>query len=156
MANDDKYPVEFVKTPAEADLVILWLIPTGNALFGSTGAPISVSLSKSSIDVGYVNKISARKPAILAINYTNPWVIDEVYNDKTKANIKGVIATFGTSADALLDVITGKFNPSGKMPFATPVSDSAVENQKEDVPGYLEGEGYALFKYDEGLSYNKQ
>jgi beta-glucosidase len=101
-----------------------------------------------------VNKISARKPAILAINYTNPWVIDEVYNDK--ANIKGVIATFGTSADALLDVIIGKFNPSGKMPFATPVSDSAVENQKEDVPGYLEGDGYALFKYDEGLSYNNQ
>jgi len=154
LSNDDKYPVEFVKTPAEADIVVLWLIPTGNALFGSTGAPISVSLSKCSIDVAYVNKISARKPAILAINYTNPWVIDEVYNDK--ANIKGVIATFGTSADALLDVITGKFNPSGKMPFATPVSDSAVENQKEDVPGYLEGDGYSLFKYDEGLSYNKQ
>jgi len=154
MSDSDKYPVKFVKTPAEADIVVLWLIPTGNALFGSTGAPISVSLSKCSIDVAYVNRISARKPAILAINYTNPWVIDEVYNDK--ANIKGVIATFGTSADALLDVITGKFNPSGKMPFATPVSDSAVENQKEDVPGYLEGDGYALFKYDEGLSYNKQ
>jgi len=25
----------------------------------------------------------------------------------------------------------------------------------EDVPGYLEPEGYALFKYDEGLSYEK-
>jgi len=23
----------------------------------------------------------------------------------------------------------------------------------EDVPGYMEGEGYALFNYDEGLSY---
>lgn len=39
------------------------------------------------------------------------------------------------------------------MPFATPVSDEAVENQKEDVPGFMEGENYALFKYDEGLSY---
>ncbi len=154
--GDDKYPVEFVKNPAEADLVILWLIPTGNALFGSTGSPISISLSKSSIDVGYVNKLSARKPTILVINYTNPWVIDEVYNDKTKANIKGILATFGTSAEALLDIVTGRFNPTGKMPFVTPVSDSAVENQKEDVPGYLEGDGYALFKFDEGLSYKKQ
>jgi beta-glucosidase len=153
VSNDDKYPVKFVKNPAEADLVILWVTPTGNALFGSTGAPISVSLSKNSVNVDYINKISARKPAILVINYTNPWVIDEVYNDKTKANIKGVLATFGTTTDALLDVITGKFNPSGKMPFATPVSDAAVESQKEDVPGYLEGEGYSLFKYDEGLSY---
>jgi beta-glucosidase len=153
VSNDDKYPVKFVKNPAEADLVILWVTPTGNALFGSTGAPISVSLSKNSVNVDYINKISARKPAILVINYTNPWVIDEVYNDKTKANIKGVLAIFGTTTDALLDVITGKFNPSGKMPFATPVSDAAVESQKEDVPGYLEGEGYSLFKYDEGLSY---
>jgi beta-glucosidase len=155
VSNDDKYPVKFVKNPAEADLVILWVIPTGNALFGSTGAPISVSLSKNSINVDYINKISAGKPTILVINFTNPWVINEVYNDKTKAKIKGVLATFGTTTDALLDVITGKFNPSGKMPFATPVSDDAVESQKEDVPGYLEGEGYALFKYDEGISYKQ-
>jgi beta-glucosidase len=82
-------------------------------------------------------------------------VIDEVYNDKTKANIKGVVATFGTSTDALLDVITGKFNPTGKMPFTTPISEEAVQNQKSDVPGYLKGAGYALFKYDEGISYKK-
>ena len=42
------------------------------------------------------------------------------------------------------------------MPFSTPVSDLAVANQKEDVPGYLEGKGYALFNYDEGLSYVKK
>lgn len=153
---DNKYPVKFVKKPEEADLVILWVTPTGNALFGSTGAPISVSLSKNSIDVDHINKLSAQKPIILVINYTNPWVIDEVYNDKTKANIKGVLATFGTTTDALLDVIAGKYNPSGKMPFSTPFSDTAVESQKEDVPGYLEGEGYSLFKYDEGISYNRQ
>jgi len=70
-------------------------------------------------------------------------------------NIKGVLATFGTTSDALLDVITGIFNPSGKMPFSTPASDDAVTNQQEDVPGYLEGEGYAFFNYDEGLSYTK-
>jgi beta-glucosidase len=99
--------------------------------------------------------LTAKKPAILVVNYSNPWVINEIYNDKTK-NIKGVLATFGTTSDALLDVITGKYNPSGKMPFSTPVSDLAVTNQKEDVPGYLEGKGYALFNYDEGLSYVKK
>ena len=155
LVNDNKYEVEFVKTPGEADALILWLQPTGNALFGSTGAPISLSLSKCGVDVPYVNKLTAKKPTILVVNYTNPWVINEVYNDKTN-NIIGVLATFGTTADALLDVITGKFNPSGKMPFSTPVSDLAVENQKEDVPGYMEGEGYALFNYDEGLSYLKK
>jgi beta-glucosidase len=152
LVNDNKYDVEFVKTPSEADALILWLQPTGNSLFGSTGEPISLSLSKCGVDVAYVNKLTAKKPSVLVVNYTNPWVINEVYNEKTK-NIVGVLATFGTKADALLDVITGKFNPSGKMPFSTPVSDLAVTNQKEDVPGYLEGAEYALFNYDEGLSY---
>jgi beta-glucosidase len=152
IVNEQKYEVEFVKTPAEADVLLLWVQPTGNSLFGSTGEPISLSLSKCGVDVEYINKISSRKPAILVINYTNPWVINEIYNEKTK-NIVGIIATFGTTADAVLNVITGKFNPTGKMPFSTPVSDLAVTNQKEDVPGYLEGEGYALFNYDEGLSY---
>jgi beta-glucosidase len=153
--NDNKYDVQFVNKPSDADLVVLWIQPTGNSLFGSTGEPISLSLSKCGVDVKYVNKVTAAKPAILVINYTNPWVINEIYNEKTK-NIKGVLATFGTTADALLDVITGKFNPSGKMPFSTPVSDLAVTNQKEDVPGYLEEAGYALFNYDEGLGYIKK
>ncbi|NMC41543.1 MAG: glycoside hydrolase family 3 protein [Bacteroidales bacterium] len=151
-ANDNQYNLEFVKTPGEADLLILWLQPAGNALFGSTGAPISLSLSKCGVDVGYVNGLTAKKKTVLVINYTNPWVINEVYNESSK-NISSVLATFGTTADALLDVITGRYNPTGKMPFATPVSDEAVEKQKEDVPGFMEGEGYALFKYDEGLSY---
>ncbi|MCU0454746.1 MAG: glycoside hydrolase family 3 C-terminal domain-containing protein [Bacteroidales bacterium] len=152
-ANDGKYDVEFVDSPSKADMAILWITPTGNALFGSSGTPISMSLSKNNVDTEYINKISSNKPTILVINYTSPWVIDEIYNESTVKNIKGVLATFGTTPDALLDVITGKFNPAGKMPFATPVSDAAVEGNKEDVPGYLEPEGYALFKYDEGLSY---
>ena len=151
--NDGKYPATFVNTPEEADLIILWVVPTGNALFGSTGAPVSITLSKCSVNVDYVNKLTAKKPTVLVISYTNPWVISEIYNDKTKTNIKAVLATFGTTADALLDVVTGKFNPTGKMPFSTPISEDAVTHQKEDVPGYLEGKGYALFNCNQGLSY---
>jgi beta-glucosidase len=33
------------------------------------------------------------------------------------------------------------------------VSQQAVENNKEDVPGYKEGEAYALFRFNEGLRY---
>ena len=152
-ANDNNYQVEFVNKPEAADLLLLWIKPAGNALTGQQGAPISISLSKCGVDINYINKLSGKKPVILVINYTNPWVIDEIYNDKTSKNIIGVLATFGTTPDALLDVITGKFNPSGKMPFSTPNSDEAVDNNKEDVPGYMEGNDYALFKNNEGLSY---
>jgi beta-glucosidase len=152
-AKDKNYDVEFVNTPEEADVILLWITPGGKSLFESDGSPISLSLSKNGVDINYINQTTSKKPTILAINYTNPWVIDEIFNDQTRANIKGVIATFGTSSDALLDVVTGKFNPTGKMPFTTPLSEDAVKTQKEDVPGYLEGKQYSLFKYNEGISY---
>ena len=148
-----KYNIAFVKTPEEADVVLLWITPGAKSLFTSDGSPISLSLSKNQVDVDYINALSAKKPTILAINYTNPWVIGEIYNKDTTPRIKGVLATFGTTTDALLDIVTGKFKPTGKMPFTTPISETAVQNQKEDVPGYQEGAAYALFKYNEGLSY---
>ncbi len=150
---DSRYQVTFVKTPEEADLVLVWVTPAPAALFASQGNPIHLSLSKNNVDVSYINTLTGKKPSILAINYTNPWVIDEVYNRERPGNIKAVIATFNTTLDALLDVVTGKLNPSGKMPFTTPVSEAVVEKQLSDVPGYLKGKSYALFKYNEGLSY---
>ena len=151
----NNYNVEFVKTPEEADYVLLWLTPGSKSLFQSDGSPIYLSMSKNAVDVKYVNTLTAKKPTILVINYTNPWVIDEIYNSQTIKNIKGVIATFGTTNEALLDVVLGKFNPTGKMPFTTPISEAAVGKQLSDVPGYLKGKEYALFKFDEGLSYKK-
>lgn len=153
LKNEQTYPVEFVGSPDAADVIVLWIIPGSKSLFASDGSPLELSLSKCAVDVNYINRLSASKPTVLAINYTNPWVIDEIFNNTTMPRIKGVLATFGTSSDALLDVITGKFNPSGKMPFSTPISAEAVKNQKEDLPGYLEGPAYPLFKYNEGLSY---
>ena len=153
--NNNKYDVEFVKTPEEADCILLWISPGGKSLFQSDGSPLYLSMPKNAVDVNYINTLSSKKPTILAMNYTNPWVIDEIYNEKTINNIKGVIATFGTTNEALLDIVLGKFNPSGKMPFTTPVSEAAVEKQLSDVPGYLKGSAYALFKFDEGLSYKK-
>ncbi|MDF7810808.1 glycoside hydrolase family 3 N-terminal domain-containing protein [Hymenobacter sp. YC55] len=152
-AKGSSYPVEFVGTPEEADVVLLWLKPMSKSLFASDGGPLYLSLSKNAVEVAYIKALMAKKPTILAVNYSNPWVIDEVYNASTKSRCLGVLATFGTTPEALLDVVTGKFNPTGKMPFTTPVSEEVVQKQQEDVPGYKEAPGYVLFKYDEGLSY---
>ncbi|MGI9544574.1 MAG: glycoside hydrolase family 3 C-terminal domain-containing protein, partial [Cyclobacteriaceae bacterium] len=148
----NNWEVEFVTTPKEADVVLLWVMPKSKSLFESDGSPLYLSLSNNGVDVKYVNQLTANKPTILVINYTNPWVIDEVYDNST-TNIRGVLATFGTTYEALLDVVTGKFAPTGKMPFSTPISEELVANQKSDVPGYLEGDDYALFDFEEGLGY---
>ena len=141
--------IEFVSTKEEADVVLLWLIPTGGTLFSSQGKPIELSLSKYKIDVAHVNELINAKPTVVAINFSSPWVIEEI--DKGKAQT--VLATFGTTQDALLDIVRGAFKPSGKMPFSMPVSSQAVVDNKSDVPGALEPKGYALFKFGDGISY---
>ncbi len=147
--ENNTWNLEFVSTKEEADIILLWLMPSGGSLFSSAGNPIELSLSKNRIDVTHVNELINAKPVILAINYNSPWVISEI----DKGNTKTILATFGTTTDALLDVVTGAFNPTGKMPFTTPVSDRAVQEDKSDVPGYMEPKGYALFKFGDGLSY---
>jgi beta-glucosidase len=141
--------IEFVSTKEEADVVLLWLIPSAGGLFSSNGKAIELSLSKNKIDVAHVNEILNAKPTILVINYTSPWVIDEI--DKGAA--KTVLATFGTTQAALIDVVTGAFNPTGKMPFTTPVSEKAAAENKSDVPGFMEPKGYGLFMFGDGKSY---
>jgi len=148
----NNWDVQFVQSPDEADVILLWVTPGAKSLFDSKGEPIYLSLSKNGINTCYINCLTAKKPTVLVMNYSNPWVIDEVYN-KENTNIKGVIATFGTTNDALLDVVTGKFNPTGKMPFTTPVSEAAAQHNRPDVPGYDEGPDYPLFKFNEGISY---
>jgi beta-glucosidase len=148
-SENNAWDVEFVDSPDKADVVLLWLIPKGPSLFQSKGGPLHVDLSNNGIDVEYVKKLSS-KPTILAVNFTNPWAVNEIYQDG-EGNINAVMATFGTTPEAILDIALGKFTPSGKMPFSTPVTDEAAQNQKSDVPGYLEGPGYEFFKFNEGM-----
>jgi hypothetical protein len=43
---------------------------------------------------------------------------------------------FGANDTALLDVLTGKFNPGGKSPFALANSAEAIVRQAPDAAGY--------------------
>ncbi|WP_225309589.1 glycoside hydrolase family 3 protein [Larkinella humicola] len=142
--------LEFVSSKEEADVVLVWLIPSAGGLFASAGKPIDLSLSKNKIDVGHVNDLIKSKPTILAINFSSPWVLDELDSGQAKT----ILATFGTTSNALLDIVSGSYKPTGKLPFTIPVSQRAVVENKSDVPGGREPDGYALFKFGDGLSYD--
>ena len=145
--------LNLVNSPEEADVLLFWVIPKSKSLFESNGQAISLLLSDNNVDTKHIQEWSNKKPTLLAINFTKPWVIDEIFNTNS-TNIKGVLATFGTTLEALLDIISGQANPQGKMPFSTPRSVQAVLEQKADLPGFEEPqEQYALFNYDEGLNY---
>ncbi|GAA4467036.1 glycoside hydrolase family 3 N-terminal domain-containing protein [Nibrella saemangeumensis] len=140
---------EFVSTKEEADVVLVWLVPNGGGLFSSAGKSIELSLSKNRVDVKHINDLIKGKPSIIAVNFSNPWVLDELDGASTKT----VLATFGATPEALLDIVSGAYKPTGKLPFTIPVSQKAVDENKSDVPGSQEPNGYALFKFGHGLSY---
>jgi beta-glucosidase len=54
------------------------------------------------------------------------------------------------SDEALFDVLTGKFAPTGKLPFEMPSSMEAVLGQLEDVPHDSKA---PLFEFGAGLTY---
>jgi beta-glucosidase len=141
--------LEFVGTKEEADVVLLWLVPANGGLMNATSKPIDLRLSKNRIDVGHVNELLRNKPTVLAINFSSPWVLDELDSPATKT----VLATFGTTANALIDIVSGAYAPTGKLPFTIPASEKAVTDNKSDVPGSGEGPGYALFNFGAGISY---
>ena len=144
--------VTFTQSASEADVAVLWVSPGASSMFSAGGrGPQEVSnlLSRNGVDVEYVNSISSKMPTVILVNFSRPWVISEIENGKDQT----LLATFGTTMDAVLDVILGEFAPTGKFPFAIPSSQEAVENNKEDVTGNMEPDGYALFKAGHGISY---
>jgi len=75
---------------------------------------------------------------VLVINLINPWIINAV-----EPSAAAVLATFDIKAEALLDVLRGRFNPTGKLTLTIPADKAAVDRNAPDVPGYAEGFDYA-------------
>ena len=84
-------------------------------------------------------------PTIVDIYLDRPAVIPEI-----SAKAKGLLADFGASDAAVLDVIFGKYKPGGHLPIELPSSMEAVRGQKEDVPYDSKD---PLYKFGFGLSY---
>ena len=84
-------------------------------------------------------------PTIVILYLDRPAVIPEI-----SAMAKALLAEYGASDTAILDVVFGRANPEGKLPFELPSSMEAVRNQKTDVPYDSEN---PLYHFGFGLSY---
>lgn len=61
-----------------------------------------------------------------------------------------MIADFSSQDDIILDLIFGKFKPTGMLPFELPSSMEAVNNQKDDLPYDSKN---PLYQFGFGLGY---
>ncbi|KAM5349148.1 hypothetical protein ACJ41O_008971 [Fusarium nematophilum] len=89
--------------------------------------------------------IYSKVPTIVDIFLNRPGVFPEVAESAS-----AVLASYGSGADAFLDVVFGRSYPEGKLPFDLPGSMAAVEEQMEDVPFDTRA---PAFKFGHGLSY---
>ena len=69
------------------------------------------------------------KPVIVSINISNPMIFAEF-----EAQADAIVGEFGVQIDAMMDILSGKVEPSGLLPMQMPLDMQTVELQKEDVP----------------------
>jgi beta-glucosidase len=87
---------------------------------------------------------------VVSVYFRNPYVLDDASGVKSAG---ALIATFGVSDQAQLDIISGKAKPQGRLPFALPRSTRSVLEQHPDAPGYSETTDGALFPFGYGIGY---
>jgi len=137
-----------VKKPEDADFAILRIkspsqIIEGTGIFGRLFSSGDLDFKEKDLEI--ILEMLNKVPSIVDIYLDRPAVIPEISESS-----KGLLANFGASDEALLDIIFGKVNPTARLPFEMPSSMEAVRNQKEDVPYDSKN---PLYPFGFGLSY---
>ncbi|MBS1828791.1 MAG: glycoside hydrolase family 3 C-terminal domain-containing protein [Acidobacteria bacterium] len=117
--------------------------PSGGFMAGRSTRPIDLTLPAEQL--APLRSLAQKCPLVTVLYLERPRVIPELAQDSA-----ALLATFGVSDEALFDVLTGKFAPSGKLPFEMPSSMDAVRAQLEDMPHDSKN---PLFPIGFGLSY---
>ncbi len=140
-----RYGYVSTNNPDEADVCVVRVAAKNDAgyLGQNTGAPLGLTLPAAQI--APLQALMKKKPTIIVLFLERPLVIPELAHESA-----ALLATFGVSDEALFDVLMGKFNPTGKLPFEMPSSMEAVRAQLEDLPYDSKA---PLFKFGFGLTY---
>lgn len=96
-------------------------------------------------EIARVQALCATVPTIVVLYLDRPAVLPEIATASA-----ALLAEYGASDAAVLDVVFGKVRPEGKLPFELPSSMQAVVEQKSDLPYDSEN---PVFPFGFGLSY---
>ena len=138
---------EVVDEPSAADVAILRL--------ATPFEPRNEIFLESFFHAGDLDFKEPEKSRILAIMEQAPTIVD-IHLDRPAvmpeiaAACAGLVANFGASDAAALDIIFGRFKPSATLPFELPSSMEAVRAQHPDAPHDSKD---PLFPFGFGLRY---
>jgi beta-glucosidase len=90
--------------------------------------------------IAETKKAMGDKPVIVILETGRPVVLSEI-----EPNADAILVSFQVQHQALLDIISGKAEPSALLPMQMPADMKTVEEQQEDVPRdmrcYQDGDG---------------
>ncbi|GHH89644.1 glycoside hydrolase family 3 protein [Streptomyces capitiformicae] len=133
-----------VADPAHADLAVLRLRapyeerPGRFESFFHSGSPVFGEERLKEI-LGLLDAV----PTLVCVNLERPVVLPEI-----AAKAAALVADYGASDTALLDVAFGRARAEGRLPFELPRSMAAVAASRPDVPNDTED---PVFPYGHGL-----
>jgi beta-glucosidase len=120
-----------VETPQEADLVLLRLRASWRRIGGGFLEEMfhQGDLNFEEDEKGRLLKVLHAVPAEVDIYLDRAAVIPEIAEQSA-----ALLASFNVADDVILDVVFGRYSPSGRLPIEMPRSTQAVRAQKEDLP----------------------
>lgn len=98
-------------------------------IFGAMQHEGNLAFRDGDPDYEAFKEISSTVPTVVTVYLDRPAILTAL-----KDRARAIVANFGVSDAALLDVLAGRAKPEGKLPFELPASMDAVMAQRSDVP----------------------
>jgi beta-glucosidase len=123
-----------VAEPTQADVAIMRLGAPFETLhpgyvFGAMQHEGSLAYRDGDSEYEAFKRVSAQVPTIVTVYLDRPAILTPL-----RDSARALLANFGVSDAALIDVLSGRTAPGGKLPFELPSSMEAVLAQRSDVP----------------------
>lgn len=154
----DRKDIEIVEDVEDAEYIFVQITPKSGNYFSATPGLLELDLCENKTNkatdgseytettVANIGKLDEyRKIAdkngaklIITVNSTMPWLLG-----KAEEKADALLAHFETLSSAQMDILTGKYSPTGRLPFTFPKGEEAIAVDEEgicispnDVPGY--------------------
>ncbi len=89
----------------------------------------SVAFNESDLDnILNARKAMGGKPVIVVLQMHNPTVVSEF-----EPAADGIVVNFGVENSVMMNVLTGQYNPGGRLPHYLPANMETVERHCEDI-----------------------
>jgi beta-glucosidase len=116
------------------------------------GKTVTASNTMDLVTILDTKEMMGDKPVIAVVNLSRAMVFNEF-----EGKVDAILARFSVGEQAVLDIISGKFEPSGLLPMQMPASMSAVERQYEDTPFDMQCHGDSeghVYDFGYGLNWS--